>query len=303
MAVIDSAGLVLPRDIADGMIRKTQDGSVVAQLSSAEPFRFGNTDIVTVNQVPKAEFVGEGGDKGSTVETFSYVTATPKKAQTTLRFNEEVQWRDQDYQLGVLQELANAAAESLPRALDLAVLHGINPLSGAALSGTPAKLADAATVITPAGDPEAEVEAAMAAFIATPGAFPTGVALSPDYAFAYATQRYPVDHARAGELVSPGLPLNPREVGSIRGLTSAVSDTVSAPEAASADAKKIKAIVGNWNAGVRWGIARQLPIEIIRFGDPDGQGDLKRKNQIALRLETAWVWYVDPTKFALVKAA
>ncbi|MFT4125551.1 MAG: phage major capsid protein [Gordonia sp. (in: high G+C Gram-positive bacteria)] len=280
MAVIDSAGLVLPRDIADGMIRKTQDGSVVAQLSAAEPFRFGNTDIVTVNQVPKAEFVGEGADKASTVETFSYVTATPKKAQTTLRFNEEVMWRDQDYQLGVLTELATAAAESLPRALDLAVLHGINPLSGAALSGSPAKVADAATVITAAGAPEAEVEAAIAAQLA-PGGFPTGVALSPDYAFAYATERFPTGHARAGELVSPGLPLNPREVGSIRGLTAAVSDTVAAPEAADATAQTVKAIVGNWTRGVRWGVARQLPVELIQFGDPDGQGDLKRKNQLS----------------------
>lgn len=302
MAVIESSGLVLPRDIADKMIRKTQDGSVVAQLSTTEPFRFGNTDLVTVNQVPKAEFVGESGDKSSTVETFGFVTATPKKAQTTLRFSEEVTWRDQDYQLGVLTELATAAAESLPRALDLAVLHGINPLSGAALSGTPAKLADAATVITAAGNPEAEVEATMAAQLA-PGGFPTGVALSPDYAFAYATQRFPVGHAREGELVNPGLPLNPREIGSVRGLRAAVSDTVSAPEAAAGAAKKIKAIVGNWNQGVRWGVARQLPVELIRFGDPDGQGDLKRKNQVALRLETAWVWYVDPAKFALVKAA
>ncbi|GAA4756118.1 phage major capsid protein [Gordonia alkaliphila] len=302
MAVIDSTGLVLPRDLADGMIRKTQDGSVVAQLSTSEPFRFGDTDIVTVNQVPKAEFVGEGADKGSTNETFGYVTARPRKAQTTLRFNEEVQWRDQDYQLGVLNELATAAAESMPRALDLGVLHAINPLSGAALSGTPDKVAGAVNVITAAGDPEAEVEAAIALHLA-PGGFPTGVALSPDYAFAYATQRYPAGHARQGELINPGLPLNPREIGAIRGLGAAVSDTVAAPEATDAAAKKIKAIVGNWSRGLRWGVARTLPIEIIRFGDPDGQGDLKRKNQIALRLETAWVWYVDPTKFTLVKAA
>ena len=44
-----------------------------------------------------------------------------------------------------------------------------------------------------------------------------------------------------------------------------------------------------------------MPLEIIRFGDPDGQGDLKRRNQIALRLEILYAWYVFPDKFATIK--
>ena len=55
--------------------------------------------------------------------------------------------------------------------------------------------------------------------------------------------------------------------------------------------------------GIRWGIQRQLPVELIQFGDPDGQGDLKRKNQVALRLETVYAWYVFTDRFALVKEA
>ena len=41
---------------------------------------------------------------------------------------------------------------------------------------------------------------------------------------------------------------------------------------------KVRAIVGDFRDGIRWGVQRELPIELIRFGDPDGQGDLKRHN-------------------------
>jgi hypothetical protein len=48
-------------------------------------------------------------------------------------------------------------------------------------------------------------------------------------------------------------------------------------------------------------VQRELPVELIRFGDPDGQGDLKRKNQIALRLEVVFGWYVFADRFAVVE--
>ena len=53
--------------------------------------------------------------------------------------------------------------------------------------------------------------------------------------------------------------------------------------------------------GIRWGVQRDLPLEVITYGDPDGQGDLKRKNQIALRVEIVYGWAVmDLDAFALV---
>jgi hypothetical protein len=65
----------------------------------------------------------------------------------------------------------------------------------------------------------------------------------------------------------------------------------------------IRAITGDFTNGIRWGVQRDLPIELIRFGDPDGQGDLKRKNQIALRLEIVFGWYVFADRFAIVEDA
>ena len=102
----------LPRNIADGMVKDVVQGSTVAALSARRPQRFGNEDIITFTGRPKAEFVGEGQAKSSTTGEFDFVTSTPKKTQVTMRFNEEVQWADQDYQLGVLDTLSEAGAEA-----------------------------------------------------------------------------------------------------------------------------------------------------------------------------------------------
>jgi hypothetical protein len=78
-------------------------------------------------------------------------------------------------------------------------------------------------------------------------------------------------------------------------------DTVSGhPEAADTGNR---AIVGDFKNGIRWGVQRDLPVELIRYGDPDGQGDLKRNNQIALRLEIVYGWYVFADRFAVIERA
>lgn len=64
---------------------------------------------------------------------------------------------------------------------------------------------------------------------------------------------------------------------------------------------KVGAIVGDWKNGIYWGVQRNLPLETITYGDPDGQGDLRRNNQIALRLEIVYAWYVFTDRFAVVE--
>ena len=56
-------------------------------------------------------------------------------------------------------------------------------------------------------------------------------------------------------------------------------------------------------SGIRWGVQRNIPLEVIKFGDPDGQGDLKRNNQIALRLEVVYGWYVFADRFTVIEDA
>src|SRR5690625_7747727 len=120
----------MPRNIADGMVKDSRTTATVAALSGREPQRFGEVEYITFNDFPKAEFVEEGADKASTTGAFGSVTAKPRKAQVTMRFNQEVQWADEDYQLGLLRELGDAGSVALSRALDLGLYYRINPLTG-----------------------------------------------------------------------------------------------------------------------------------------------------------------------------
>ena len=293
--------VMLPRNIADGMIKETRTLSTVAKLSAREPQRFGETEYITFNDFPKAEFVEEGAQKASTTGGFGSVKSKPHKAQVTMRFNEEVQWADDEYQLGVLSTLASEGGLALSRALDLGVFHGINPLTGTSYAGIAAGDRIGTTTnsveITTATltTPDLVIEQAAGLVIAD-GYIPSGIAFDPSYAWTVATSRYADGRKKYPEL---GFGAN---VSSFEGLNAYSTSTVSGlPEAAANS--NIKAIVGQWDL-LRWGVQKSIPVELIKFGDPDGQGDLKRKNQIALRLEVVYGWGVmDLDGFSTIKDA
>src|SRR5687768_6080283 len=298
MVSIATGNITLPKNIADGMFKKTIDGSAVVALSGAEPQKFGEVTHMTLTGRPRAEYVGEGADKGHTTTTFGTKVVTPHKVQVTQRFNEEVQWADEDYQLGILQTLADEGGIALARALDLGVFHGINPLSGAVIasivagdritSTTNSVELTTATLTTP----DTVLEAAAGLIIAD-GYVPNGIAFDPTYAWTVSTARYTDGRKKYPEL---GFGV---DVSSFEGVRASTSSTVSGtPEAAVAT--NVKAIMGDWSL-LRWGVQKRVPVELIKFGDPDGQGDLKRKNQIALRMEVVYGWGVmDLDGFAKV---
>lgn len=289
MAVLGTTNITLPKTIASGLFSKASTGSAVAALSGAEPQQFGEVTHMTLTGRPRAEYVGEGADKASTTATFGTKVVTPHKVQVTMRFNEEVQWADEDYQLGVLSTLASEGGDALARALDLGVFHGINPLTGTAISSIVAGDRIATTTnsveLTTAtlATPDLVIEQAAGLVIAD-GYIPNGIAFDPTYAWTVATARYADGRKKYPEL---GFGAN---VTAFEGLQAYSSTTVSGLPEASANTG-VKAIVGQWDL-LRWGVQRRIPVELIKFGDPDGQGDLKRKNQIALRLEVVYGWGV-----------
>lgn len=298
MAVLATSGITLPKNIADGMFKKAQTGSAIAALSGAEPQKFGEVTYMTLTGRPKAELVAEGANKADTNATFGTKIATPHKFQVTMRFNEEVQWADEDYQIGVLQTLADEGGLALSRALDLGGFHGINPLPGTVAasivagdrigSSTNQVELTTGTLTTP----DLVIEQAAGLVIAD-GYIPNGIAFDPTYSWTVATARYADGRKKYPELGFGA------SITSFEGLPAFSSSTVSGvPEAAAATG--VKAIIGQWDA-FRWGVQKDIPVEVIKYGDPDGLGDLKRKNQIALRAEIVYGWAImDLDAFALV---
>lgn len=301
----NEAKVLMPRTIADGMITDSRTESTVAALSGREPQRFGETDYIIFNDFPRAEFVEEGADKASTTGGYDSVTSKPRKAQATLRFNQEVQWASEDHQLSILSDLAGAGKVALARALDLGLYHRINPLSGNVISGWDNYVASTEHKVALSEDEDADQTIRKAAKGLIRREKPTsvnGLALDPRLAWDLGDlQTKNADGSPSGVQRYPTLGLG-NAVTSFLGLNSATGDTVSGtPEAAQETG--VRGILGDFRNGIRWGVQRELPVELIRFGDPDGQGDLKRKNQIALRLEIVYGWYAFTDRFALVTEA
>lgn len=299
MAVFGTAEtkVLMPRNLADGMVKGTKTTSVVAKLSAREPMRFGETDIITFNDWPKMEYVAEGAAKSSSSTSFGAVTAKPHKGQVTLRFNEEVQWADEDYQLGVLREVSDAGSVALSRGLDLGLIHRINPLSGAVISAWDNYItATTKSVEINTAEADADVRAAVGLLVTASKAV-NGIAIDPKFAWSLAGLQQLSGGQPTGTPRYPQLGFG-TDITEFLGIPAAQGDTVSGtPEAADT---KVRAIVGDFQNGIRWGVQRELPVEIIRYGDPDGQGDLKRNNQIALRLEVVYGWYVFADRFAKI---
>ncbi|WP_300345495.1 phage major capsid protein [Nesterenkonia sp.] len=299
----EEAKVLMPRNIADGMVTEARTSSTVAQLSAREPQRFGETEYIVFNDFPRAEFVEEGAQKSHTTGGFTSVTAKPHKAQVTLRFNQEVQWASEDYQLQVFRDLADAGKLALARALDLGLYHRINPLSGEVISAWDNYVGATTLRAELAEGAEADQVIRSAVGLLVNRDRPTsvnGLALDPRLTWALSELQTKLANGDpSGQQRYPQLGFGAAPT-SFAGINAAQGDTVSGQPEAAADTG-VRGIVGDFQNGIRWGVQRDLPVELIRFGDPDGQGDLKRHNQIALRLEIVYGWYVFANRFAVIE--
>lgn len=297
MAALITNDFEIPNNIAQGIFKKAQTGSVIAQLSGARPQKFGSETNWVLTAAPKAEVVGEAAQKSPTPTTYAPKTVKPVKLQVTMRFSQEVQWADEDTQIGVLQDLSENAGIALGRALDIIGIHKLNPLTGTASDLIKEGLIDAQQQAELSGDKYDLAVEAAAGLVIDAGYAPTGVAMDPSLSFGLATMR-----DTTGRRIYPELGYG-TAITNFEGMSAAVSDTVSAKNEAAA-ATNLLGLVGQFDA-FRWGVQRQIATHLIEYGDPDGLGDLQRANQIALRAEIVYgVGIMDLNAFAkVVKAA
>ena len=177
MAALILNDFSLPNEMAEGIFKKAQTGSVISKLSGARPQKFGKQSVMVLSGAPKAEIVGEGATKSPTPTTYTTKTVTPLKLQVTMRFSQEVMWADEDAQIGVLQDLSENAGIALGRALDLVAIHKLNPLAGTVSSLVTSGLIDTTKSATLAnGKYDAAIETAVGLVIDA-GFTPTGLAV------------------------------------------------------------------------------------------------------------------------------
>lgn len=271
--------LQLAPELVTEIFSKVKGHSSLAALCGQTPIPFRGTEVMVFSMDGEAELVGEGDSKSPGDAGFTPVTITPVKFVYQHRLTDEFVRMSDEARLPYLQQFGEGFAAKIARALDIGAFHGVNPKTGASAASIASKSFDylvSNTVVYDASAADDNLQDAVAAIQALDGVV-SGIAMAP--AFGAALAQIKVNGVRQYPEFMFGA--NP---GALNGMNVDLNNTV--VFGSSAD----RAIVGDFRGAFRWGYAANVPLEVIEYGDPDGQGDLKRKNQIVLRAEAYLGW-------------
>lgn len=285
-----TTNLELNPELVKGIFSKVAGHSAVAALCGETPIPFNGIDVMTFSMDGEAELVGEGDNKSPGDASFAPVTIKPFKLVYQHRVTDEFIKMSDEKQLPYLQAFGDGFAKKIARAIDITAFHGVNPKTGQAASAITGKCFDTLvtrTVTYDATAPDDNLDEAIGK-IQEKDADATGIAMAP--AFGTAMSNVKVN----GVVQYPEFRFGGKPAV-FAGYTTNINNTV-----AFGGAEDL-AIVGDFQSAFKWGYSEQLPLEIIQYGDPDGQGDLKRKNQIVLRTE-AYIGFgiLNPDAFSRI---
>lgn len=269
-------------------------GGVISKLTNRLPqVMIGDTEYFDLSGRTKGEVVGEAAAKSPTPTAHPLRHIKTVKLQYTERFSDEFLVFNDQKKLNIINELAAKwMGSDFQRDLDTIVIHGINPLSGQLSTVVSDYITKTGSSIlvpstgTTADAINTDLKTAIADIADEFGA--NGIAFSNTAAAKLAGLK-----TAAGAPVYPSLGSFGLNVESFEGLKAAASKEVG-------EYNGVQAIVSDWDA-LRWGIAAEFPVDLIQYGDPDGQGDLRRYNQVALRYEVIFGFGIaNPDALAVI---
>ena len=292
MAVVSKGTLFDPNLVSD-LISKVKGKSSLARLSAMVPVSFNGNKEFIFNMDSEIDIVAENGQKKDGGATITPVTIVPIKFVYGMRVSDEFVFAAEEDQIPILEAFNDGFAKKIATGLDQAAFHGINPSTGTASAVIGDNHFDklvTQTVTYAADSVDANLEAAIAAVEGSDGEV-TGMAISPAVRSALAALTNSAGDKRYPEFAFGG---QPTQLGSN---SLDINKTVSVGNVD-------QAIVGDFANMFKWGYAKEIPTEIIEFGDPDGNGDLKRQNQVYIRAEVYLGWGIlDAGSFARVVTA
>ena len=298
MGDILTRGTLLPPTVTNEMFNKVRGKSSLARLSGAEPIPFNGETVFTFSLDKEVDLVGENGAKTKGGGTVASITMVPVKVEYGMRVSDEFRYGADEIRLQYLTAFAEGFARKVARGIDIMAFHGLNPRTGLTASALTNKNFDdliTNTVVFDSSKPQENVIDAIA-LVEDAEHDVTGMAMAPAMKNALAQLK---KGSSSYELMFPELGWG-ASVGQINGLPVDSNNTVSFAQGAD------RAIVGNFADYFKWGFAKQIPIEVIEYGNPDNDetlGDLKGHNQVYLRGEAYVGWgIIDPAAFAIVKA-
>lgn len=297
MADVISKGTLFPEELIPELIQQTVGASALAKLCAAKPIPFNGQKEFTFTLDKEIDVVAENGAKTKGGATVAPVTIVPVKVEYGARVSDEFLYAAEDARLDILTSFAEGFARKVARGLDLMAFHGVNPRTGSASSviGTnhfDSKVTQTVT-IQDEDKPDDNIEAAVALVQGSEREV-NGLVLAPVFKSELAKQKT-ADGAKLYPQLAWGS--NPGEINGLR---------VESNTTLSANSSLDRALVGDFINAFRWGYAKEIPVEVIKYGNPDNDptlGDLKGHNQVYLRAEAYIGWGIlDPSAFAFVKA-
>ncbi|MFR3287910.1 MAG: phage major capsid protein, partial [Enterococcus casseliflavus] len=277
-----SRGNLFDPELVTDLINKVKGKSSLAILSQQEAIPFDGTTQFVFSMDSEIDIVAENGKKSHGGISLAPIKMVPIKVEYGARVSDEFMYSSDEKKIEVIKGFNEGYAKKLARGVDLMAFHGINPRTGAASTVIGTNHFDSKvtqTVEFNASDPDTNIEAAVSLIQGSEGIV-TGLAADPQFSAALANMRTGGDtNIRLFPELAWGA--NP---GSINGLKADINNTVSA-------SSNDVAIIGDFANYFQWGFAKEIPLEVIEYGDPDNSGnDLKGYNQVYLRSETYLGW-------------
>lgn len=290
-----AAALQFPTELATNMFNAVSGHSTLARLCAATPTPFAGVTEFVFSMDGEAEIVGESGQKSPNDASITPIKRVPIKFLYQHRVSDEFMDLTDEGRIPVLQEFAAGFSKKIARGLDIAAFHGINPKTGLASDVVgnnhfDALVTNAIELAEGAASDDVLDEAVQ--LVMSNERDVTGLAMST--LFGNAMSKVKVNGVvQYPEFRFGGRPNN------FAGRVSDINSTVNKKIAEKTE--RDLAIVGDFANAFRWGYAKQIPLKVIEYGDPDGLGDLQRQNQVLLRSEAYIGWAIlDPKSFARV---
>lgn len=292
-------GSLFDAHLSKEIFSKVKGHSSLAKMSGQSPIPFNGTKEFTFDFDKEVNIVAEGGAKPAGGVSVAPVTIVPVKIEYGARVTDEFMYASDEEALLILDAWIDGYAKKAGRGLDIMAFLGVNPrtsLPATSISGKHfnAKIPAANKVGYTSGTDAADDKLdAAARKVTDTGYLVSGVAFAPTFA------------GDMSKIKANGIPLYPefrfgQNPNSFAGMTSDVNNTVSFGNSGNF------AIVGDFVNAFKWGIAKDLNLEVIEYGNPDNDaeaGDLKGHNQVYLRSETYIGWGIlDGNAFAMVTA-
>lgn len=294
MTVLSKGTLFDPELVSD-LVNKVQGKSSLAVLAKQVPVSFNGSKEFTFTLDKDVDVVAENGKKTEGGVTVEPVIINPIKIEYGARISDEFMYASDEEKINILKAFNEGFAKKVARGLDIMAMHGVNPRTKQASTVIGTNHFDnlvSQKVTFVKAQVEENIEAAVGLVQGSNGVV-TGMAMSPVVSSELAKLK--VNGVRQYPELAWGA--NP---GSINGLPVDINTTVSE----GIDSKE-KAIVGDFANMFKWGYAKEVPLQVIEYGDPDNSGkDLKGYNQVYLRAEAYIGWAIlDAKSFARIVEA